>query len=240
MATYALIQEQGDREYQEDSAAVYEGKHVSTFWVADGLGGHGGGKAASQLVVDNCGAVLEPDFQLRRCLENAFLGGNKKITEKQDQFHNTETMRTTLVGCVLDGDELTWAHIGDSRLYLFVGEKLVMRTLDHSVPQMLALGGQIRESEIRAHPDRNRVLKSLGSREEALKYDISRTVLTESGMKVLLCTDGFWEWIVEADMERYLLSCKSVEDWLGRMREHVLKRGKGHNMDNFTALGIWI
>lgn len=240
MTTYAIIHEQGDRNYQEDSVAAYPGNKVSSFWVADGLGGHGGGKEASQLTVDNCGTVSGPSFQLKRCFDNAFLVGNQKLIEKQDQLHNTETMKTTLVGCVLDGNELTWAHIGDSRLYLFSGEKIVMRTLDHSVPQMLALGGQIKESEIRKHPDRNRVLRVLGNREDTVKYDISRTVLAEKGMKVLMCTDGFWEWITESEMESYLFQCKSVEEWLRQMKERVLKNGQGHNMDNFTALGIWI
>ncbi len=171
MFTYAIIHEQGDRDYQEDSVAVYPGKKVSSFWVADGLGGHGGGKAASQTVVENCKNRSQKHFKLEECFQNAFVTGNQKLVEEQDRRQNTKTMKTTLVGCILEGRELTWAHIGDSRMYLFRDERVVTRTLDHSVPQMLVLGGQIQESEIRSHPDRNRVLRVLGNREDEIKYE---------------------------------------------------------------------
>lgn len=239
MFDYAIVQEKGERDYQEDSAAVFTGPKASAFWIADGLGGHGRGKEASQITVDHCGECLSQEGEAADYFREAFIKGNEKLLLAQDELKNTETMKTTLAGCVLRGRELTWAHIGDSRIYLFQGEKMAFRSLDHSVPQMLVLGGQIRESEIRNHPDRNRVLRVLGSRDGDVKYECGPTVLAEPGMKILLCTDGFWEWITEDAMEECLKESESVKEWLESMKIRVRQAGTGQNMDNYTALGIW-
>lgn len=239
MFEYAIVHEKGERDYQEDSAEVFSGSGMSAFWVADGLGGHGRGKEASQMIIDHCKECLSQGREIEDYFREVFIRGNEKLLLAQDKLKNTETMKTTLAGCVLRGRELSWAHIGDSRIYLFQKERMVFRSLDHSVPQMLVLGGQIRESEIRNHPDRNRVLRVLGSREGDVKYECGPTVLSESGMKVLLCTDGFWEWITEDRMEECLKQSGNVKEWLERMKMQVRQTGMGHNMDNYTALGIW-
>ena len=57
-------------------------------------------------------------------------------------------------------------------------------------------------------------------------------------MSILLCTDGFWELITEERMETCLQESRNSEEWMERMREHVLKTGEGKNMDNFSAVGI--
>ncbi len=239
MMEYAVVHEKGEREYQEDSVSACGCRGIKTFWVADGLGGHGRGKEASQMVVDHCGECLREGIDSEDYFRDVFVGGNGKLLARQDQLKNTGTMKTTLVGCLLRERELTWAHMGDSRFYLFQGEKMAFRSLDHSVPQMLALGGEIRESEIRNHPDRNRVLRVLGSRDGDVSYERGPAVLAEAGMKALLCTDGFWEWITEQEMEELLGRSKSAQEWLGQMKERVQSAGRGRNMDNYTALGIW-
>ncbi len=235
---YTVINEQGGREYQEDSTAAYVLDDAAAFWVADGLGGHGHGKDASETVIMHCRNGLEESESAEEYFQMAFLGGNELLLEEQNRLGNRKTMKTTLVGCLLREQELTWAHIGDSRFYLFKNGKMVFRTRDHSVPQLLALSGRIQESEIRNHPDRNRVLRVLGAESGEAKYEIGWTVLAEEGMSILLCTDGFWELITEERMETCLQESRNSEEWMERMREHVLKTGEGKNMDNFTAVGI--
>lgn len=237
---YMVINERGGREYQEDSAAVYMRSNTAAFWIADGLGGHGHGKEASETVIRHCQERLEEAVCAEEYFNSAFLGGNELLLEAQCKLRNCKTMKTTLVGCLFRENELTWAHIGDSRFYLFMKGRVVFRTLDHSVPQLLALGGRIQESEIRNHPDRNRVLKVLGMECGETKYEIGWTVLVEEGMSILLCTDGFWELITEEWMEIYLKKSRTTAEWMERMKEHVLRMGEGRNMDNFTAIGIRI
>jgi len=78
-----------------------------------------------------------------------------------------------------------------------------MRTLDHSVPQLLVKSGRIKEKEIRKHPDRNRLLKVMGVVWASPEYEKSRVITLNGKEAFLLCSDGFWELIEEKKMARY-------------------------------------
>ena len=117
---------------------------------------------------------------------------------------------------------------------------MVIRTLDHSVPQMLVFAGDIKEKHIRKHPDRNRLLKVLGARDKELKFDTSSKFNINECQGFLLCTDGFWENITERKMCKFLRKSKTVEQWMELMKKEVVKNGKGNNMDNNSAIAIMI
>ena len=89
-------------------------------------------------------------------------------------------------------------------MYIFRQNRIVYQTLDHSVPQMLVASGEIRPEEIRGHSDRNRLLRVLGDRDRSVKYQESPPWDWMPGDKILLCTDGFWEYVKEPEMERDL------------------------------------
>ena len=55
-----------------------------------------------------------------------------------------------------------------------------------------------------------------------------------------MCTDGFWELIEEKEMQKTLKKSKSPQEWLDTMAEMIRKNGAGYDMDNYTALAIWI
>ena len=74
---------------------------------------------------------------------------------------------STIVLLASDGVRARWAHVGDSRLYLFRRDESWTRTRDHSVPEMLFQANEIAETEIRGHPDRNRILRALGHEGDA-------------------------------------------------------------------------
>lgn len=149
-------------------------------------------------------------------------------------------MKTTLVTLLIDGRDAEWGHIGDSRLYFFVGGHIRQRTLDHSVPQMLVKSGEISENDIRTHPDRNRLLRVMGSEWNRNSYELSRRITLTKDVSFLLCSDGFWEYIVEEWMENTLQNAKSVAHWLNMMERIVVENGRGRYMDNFSAIGVWI
>ena len=148
-------------------------------------------------------------------------------------------MKTTLVVLLTDGNRMQWAHIGDSRLYYFKGGKLKQRTLDHSVPQMLVAAGEIREEEIRFHPDRNRLLRVMGTEWDSPRYKVEDPVACSGKDALLLCTDGFWEWIVEKEMRAALKRSKSPAEWLERMEREIRKNGAGKGMDNYSAVAVF-
>ena len=131
-----------------------------------------------------------------------------------------------------------WGYIGDSRLYYFRKNRIVTRTLDHSVPQMLVNAGKLKEKHIRHHEDRNKLLRVLGTRYDSVKYVIESAVQREEKQAFLLCSDGFWECIEEKQMTKFLKKSHSAQEWLDLMTEEVLKNGRGTNMDNYSAVAI--
>lgn len=117
--------------------------------------------------------------------------------------------------------------------------KVYKRTLDHSIPQMLVLSKDIKESEIRNHPDRNIVLRVMGIEWDEPMFDLMKPVPLKKCRAFLLCSDGFWELIEEKDMCALLKTSATVEDWLSSMVQVVKESGKDRNMDNFSAIAVW-
>ncbi len=130
-----------------------------------------------------------------------------------------------------------WGHIGDSRLYHFRDGKQLSRTIDHSVPQMLAISGKIKEREIRQHPERSVLLRAMGTEWDSPSYEIDqRSMRVLKGDTFLLCSDGFWEWIDEKMIIKILKRGLSAYDSLREMMVEVKNNGVGRGMDNFSAI----
>lgn len=226
----------GGRQENEDTCAVFEKqKNEYCCVVADGLGGHGGGARASRTAA----AVISEHF-LSDEIENPedfntwFQKANQAVLEIQSPDCR---MKTTLVTLYIKDKSAMWAHIGDSRLYHFVEGKLAGQTLDHSVSQMAVFRGEITPEEVRGHVDRNRLLRALGS-EKNIRIDVSE----ESSLKgkqhaFLLCTDGFWEYIYETEMEEALAGASSAKEWLQNMLGYMKRRMRKDN-DNNTAITV--
>jgi len=236
--TYAKITNQGDRDYNEDYVKYSESKDRHCIIVADGLGGHGKGEVASELVATVADS-LWMSGQVSS-IDRLFDEAQAKLLEKQIEEKAELSMKTTMNIVAMDGKKIHWGHVGDTRTYFFSRSKLKSRTIDHSVPQMLVNIGEIKEEEIRKHPDRNRLLKVMGVEWDKPQYLIEKSLRAHRHQAFLLCTDGFWEYIEEADMTECLKNAKTVEEWLSLMTEIVKKNGVGSNMDNYSAIAVWI
>lgn len=240
MITTAMGSERGGREVNEDRAMALQNENACLCVVADGLGGHGAGEVASAIVVEVARDLFpqepQPDDLLAHCLDTA----QERLLEEQQKRGRKHDIKTTAVLLWLKEDTAQWAHIGDSRLYLFHGTKLMRRTLDHSVPQMLVQQGELREKEIRFHEDRNRLLRVLGEPWEAPRYVLSDPVPLKPSMTFLLCSDGFWEWMGEARMAHLLGRSKTPEAWLCAMKEEILQSAQGKPMDNYSAVVVFV
>ena len=232
--THAGISRQGGREVNEDAFLCVERGANACFAVADGLGAHGKGDVAARLLTEafarEFGATAEPNGAF---LAKAFDAAQKEILAARQ---TAREMKTTGVALAVAGGKLAWGHIGDSRLYFFRGGKLRLRTLDHSVPQMLALSKQIRNEEIARHPDRGKLLRVLGEPWDSPRYELSKARKISSKDAFLLCSDGFWELIDDGCMASCLKKSGNAEDWLFAMLSSADWTGAGQ--DNYTAVAV--
>ena len=238
---YATLTKTGGRQVNEDSVGVRQ-KSGSVFCIlADGLGGHGAGEVASNLVVNKALNVFdEGGVEFNEILSVCMNEGQKALIEEQNQQNCRDDMKTTAAMLLIENGKAQWAHIGDSRIYRFENMALTGRTIDHSVPQMLVLQGEICEKDIRHHEDRNRLTRVLGVQGDILKYTLSEPVDLQEPAAFLLCSDGFWELIEEKYMIRLLNKNSSPEEWLTGMEKIIIKNGRKKNMDNYSAIAVYI
>jgi len=233
--------DQGGREYNEDTCIVLREAGRVAAIIADGLGGHGKGEQASRAAAES----LKEDWRQN--------GGREITKEKLDLWMHranekvlamqtpTTAMKTTVVFLCIDEKrrKAQWAHAGDSRLYYFADYKQTFCTFDHSVSRMAALVGEIDFESIRFHQDRNRLLRTIGM-EELPETEQGQCILEKNTAHAfLLCTDGFWEYVEEEDMERSLVNSGTAEEWIDRMRQILRSKIKDGN-DNNSAIAVWI
>lgn len=240
MISYSMISRPGSRQCNEDSVEMCTMEENYVFTLADGLGGHGGGDEASACVAGEAIDVFRRERDSNEYLSHAFENAQQWLLQKKAQKGKKEEMKSTMVVLQITEKQIRWGHIGDSRLYYFHKDRMVSRTLDHSVPQMLALGGQIKEREIRHHKDRNRVLRVLGTPWEGEAYSLADPIEKTGDQAFILCSDGFWELITEKEMEKTLKQSYSVAQWLEKMEKIVQKHGEGKDMDNYSAICVYI
>lgn len=240
MISYGMLSRSGSRACNEDSIQMCEMDGNYVFALADGLGGHAGGAVASASAAGQAVEVFKKAGDRKEYPDLAFQCAQGWLMQQKENAGSNKEMKSTMVLLHLRKDCAVWAHIGDSRLYYFENNSIVSRTMDHSVPQMLVNSGQIKESEIRNHVDRNRVLRTLGVPWGENAYELSEPVPLKGDQAFLLCSDGFWELITEKEMEKTFRQSKSVAQWLKKMEKIVLKNGKDRNMDNYSAITVYI
>lgn len=229
----------GGREINEDSIGTFQNGVNSCYIVCDGLGGHGMGDVASSLVVSVFKDKFDETDNAANFLGQTFCDAQKDLMEKQKSCGATQKMKTTCVALVADEKNVYIGHIGDSRCYVFAGNKVKTRTLDHSVPQMLVLSKEIKEEQIRDHPDRNMLLRVMGVEWDDEMYELMSPIPLKKCQAFLLCSDGFWELIDEKEMCSQLKKSNSVSEWLNNMVEIVRKNGAVRDMDNYSAIAVW-
>ena len=230
----------GNRDTNEDSVAFIEKSGSYCFVLCDGLGGHGKGELASRFVCDSICRCFEGSTSIDSFFDTALERSQEALLNEQKKLNAPFEMKTTAVVLVLWEDMFRYAYIGDSRLYHFRKNKVRFRTLDHSVPQMLALAGDISEKQIRTHPDRNRLLRVMGVKWDAPRYEVSDVMSLKSKDAFLLCSDGFWEQIIEKDMCKLLKKSSDAGKWIESMSAVVKENGKTRDMDNNSAIVIMV
>ncbi|TQV79329.1 PP2C family protein-serine/threonine phosphatase [Denitrobaculum tricleocarpae] len=228
----AILQRLGDRETQQDRAGYRVASDASCciLVAADGLGGHQGGEEAAAAAVS---AMLESwrgqpgtdEATLRRCIDEA----QEQVAEVSRRF--AHEARTTCVALVLGQSEACWSHLGDSRLYVFRQGDTIYKSKDHSVARLMLQSGELNEEEARTGPEQGRLYKSLGP-DTGQEYQVSQTAVTSED-RYVLCTDGFWVNVSEAEMGA-ALQAPDLEEAFGALADLAVTRARGES-DNVTV-----
>ena len=179
------------------------------FAVADGMGGAQAGEVASHLAVEvleqglpgGAGSVEE---RLRARVREA----NARIMESAQADDARAGMGTTLTVAYVGEDDLTVAHVGDSRLYRLRDGSFERLTDDHSLVEELVRQGKLTPEEADEHPQRSIITRAPGA-EEGVEAD-SRTWPGRDGDVYLICSDGLTSMIPEARVADVLTSAASL------------------------------
>ena len=231
---------QGPRPYNQDRLAYSYSKDALLLVIADGMGGHRHGEVAAQLAVK----MLTDAFQLMATPTLAdpaqFLSAHiQQVHDALGSFllenNLIEAPRTTIVAAVLQHNKLYCAHVGDSRLYHFRDRRLLYRTEDHSIVQMLYRKGQLDKQEMLEHPDRNKIYNCLGG-DKAPQIDLAHTENFREGDILLLCTDGLWSILSDAEISK-MLHAESINKTIPQLLD-TAESMSTVNGDNISAIGL--
>lgn len=225
----------GDREEQQDRYLIKhsdDGKN-HLLVVADGAGGHKTGGLAAQTAVDFISKNLNALWSSED--PDTFL--NKLVIECNERVlavGRGELACTTLVLALIKGDEIFWAHVGDSRFYLIRDRHVIVRTSDHSVLELQRQQAAL-SSEVGVSASANELYMCLGALAD-IAPDGSNS-LAKKGDTLLLCSDGLWGQIdmglVIADLSESPLTTKALNKWVEKAR--ISKSGSSDNITLVAA-----
>lgn len=191
--------------------ATIRNTHGCLALVADGMGGHSHGEIASKMAADIITRhYFDTNYSVLEALKRAFEKANKAIFQKAAKNPTLKGMGTTCTAIILLQNHLYLGHVGDSRAYLLKGNQALQLSKDHTLVQHLLDTGRITEEESVSHPQRNIVTRAMGTSAK-VKAEVSLLpVPFEVGDKLLICSDGLYEYIkppeLQAIIQQYSLN----------------------------------
>lgn len=143
----------------------------------------------------------------------------------------------TITCALIEDGQLRLAHVGDTRAYLLRDGVLTQLTRDHSLVAAMTASGLLTKEEARTHPERNKVLRSLGSQRrlpddyiDDLTVEYGEPVLQlRHGDQLLLCSDGIWSVLNDAALLRLLTEAPDCETVVATAIRLVLEGGAPDN-----------
>jgi PPM family protein phosphatase len=210
---------------------------AGVFAVADGMGGHAAGEVASGMMVSTIKELImrQPeinDLLAPEALREIIMEANERILQKSSLDKNYAGMGTTASILYIKSDRGFFAHVGDSRIYLFRDESIQQITKDHSLVWDLVENGTITRAEAKQHPKRNLLTRAVGV-DADLKVDFGDFSVKPTD-KFLLCSDGLTNMISDDEI-RATVCNPSIEDKAGHLIGLALQAG---GTDNITAIVV--
>ncbi len=213
--------------------------------VIDGMGGEAEGDKAASLALRTIAqevvaadlslrngrhtTVLMPEDMDQRChylLERALRAANRTIFEYASQDAARQGMGCTITACLLAGSKAYFAQVGDTRGY-HGRDKLTQVTTDHSLVGRLVAMGSLTQEEARVSPQRSIIYRALGTNPDVEVDLFDREVAP--GDRIVLCSDGVWEYFEAEEFEHYVMAPQSPEELCQKLVDLCLGRGADDN-----------
>ena len=233
------------RDHNED--AIGTNRDIGLCVLADGMGGYNAGEVASSIAIKVVTELvaeavtreerneIEKDTGLMRqtiILRDAISRANKIILQTAQSQASCEGMGTTIVACMFFDNQLSVAHIGDSRLYRVRNNKLEQITMDHSLLQELVDRGLYSKEEAEKSTNRNYVTRALGI-EAVVEVEVQE-VTVETDDIYLLCSDGLCDMV---DDEEIHLTISTFSANLEQVGQQLIQLSNDHGgKDNISII----
>ena len=217
------------RDANEDS--YFAGDPV--FAVADGMGGAQAGEVASRIAAQAFEPVergdASPETYLRGIAEQA----NERIHSLAQADSAHSGMGTTFTAAMVEGEEVSFAHVGDSRAYLFRDGELKLLTSDHSLVEELRRQGRLTDEQAEDHPQRSIITRALGPEAE-VEVD-TMTYRARPGDVYVLCSDGLTTMVKDERIREILAESSSLTAAADRLIDEANAAG---GRDNITVVAF--
>ena len=232
----------GNREDNQDRATVAIGDDAALLVAMDGMGGHAHGARAAET---GCQVLLElfhgapkPLFDPFGFLHLGLGRAHAAVAALGAGLPLELRPRATCAVCLVQRGEAFWAHVGDSRVYHLRGGAVLARTRDHSHVEQLLREGSISEEEVQRHPMRNYVECCLGGEPAIPEMALSRRQPLADGDVLLVCTDGIWANLSDAEIAGFWRSDGgSCGDALASLASRAVAASAPHS-DNASAASL--
>lgn len=241
----ATCSECGHRAANEDALRAGDAGATRYAVLADGAGGHARGAEAARHVVEHVEQALRSAASTHafagQCLTRALLSAHEALQREQVGAQGSGRMHATAVALWIDTrrDRAVWSHVGDSRLYRMRYGSIDSVTADDSVVQRMLEGGMLTPQQAQSHPLKNQLLAAIGMQDGLEPHTLVRPEPLDDGDAFLLCTDGWWGALSEAQMIATLTDADTPQGWLAAMRSLILAQA-APGQDNFSAIAVWV
>jgi PPM family protein phosphatase len=203
------------------------------FAVADGMGGAQAGEVASRLAAESFEAVERGDESPEAYLRAIAKTANARIHRLAESDSSRSGMGTTLTAALVEDEEVGFAHVGDSRAYLFRDGQLKLLTSDHSLVEELRRQGRLTDEQAEDHPQRSIITRALGP-ERDVDVD-TMTYRGRPGDVYLLCSDGLTTMVKEDRIREILAGGETLDEAVDSL---VGEANEAGGRDNITVVAF--
>jgi serine/threonine protein phosphatase PrpC len=220
------------RRHNEDSYVI----DPPLFAIADGMGGAQAGEVASRLATAALKKESGPGTGGEQRIADLIQEANRRVYDRSSSDPNTSGMGTTITVALVEGEDVAFGHVGDSRAYLIRDETMEQLTEDHSLVNELLKTGKLSREEAETHPQRSVITRALGTDPDV---DVDTfSVRAENGDLFLLCSDGLTDMVSEESILDVVERNRNDID--GALRALVKEANRGGGQDNITVVAFEI